>query len=111
MIERSLRIRRSSYTVKPEWNICKFCKKPFETQTFDDTCNKCQHFVKYKIEFVHRVMLIYIAFIVTNSILCILITYNLIKYINDINIMLFLISLPLLFISSIMWKIFKSLIG
>ncbi len=110
MLDESLIVVKHEYTLKPEWVVCKYCKVPFLTQTFEDTCAKCKHFVKYKIEFSSKVMLFYTLSSFVNSIFILLITIFFVKFYYKLNILFFTITVFSFFIGGVFWKKLKRIL-
>lgn len=110
MLDESLIVEKTSFTLPPEWIVCKYCKVPFLTQTFEDSCNRCKHIVKYKIEFANRVMFYFILLMLANSILFVLISMFFITYKINIKILFFILVSTSLISGGVMWKMLKKIL-
>ena len=110
MLDESLIVKKNSFTLPPQWIVCKYCKVPFLTQTFEDSCNRCKHIVKYKIEFANRVMFYFILLTIASSILFVLISMLFISYKINTNILFFILVAISLISGGVMWKMLKKVL-
>jgi hypothetical protein len=110
MLDESLIVKKTSFTLPPQWIVCKYCKVPFLTQTFEDSCNRCKHIVKYKIEFANRVMFYFILLNTASSILFVLISMLFISYKINTKILFFILVSISLISGGVMWKMLKKVL-
>ena len=111
LLDDELKSIKSEYTKKPEWALCKFCRVPFLTSTFANTCERCSHFIQYQIEYNSKIMLLFILITALNSLLIILALTILSKYIKNFNINLIVTTLISTVQGYILWKIVKQIMS
>jgi len=109
LLDKELKSYKSSYVRKPEWALCKYCKVPFLTSTFDLECQRCKVFVKYNIEYSAKVMLVFIFFALINGFALVSTNLFIYKFTKNIYHVSLVMTLETLIISSILWKIIKKL--
>lgn len=111
LLDQELNSRKSEYTKKPEWALCKFCRVPFLTSTFSDSCERCTHFVQYKIEFSSKIMLSYIIVSVITNLSVVGVIFILFKITKNYGLILLISTLLNAIQGSILWKIVKKIMN
>lgn len=111
LLDQELNSRKSEYTKKPEWALCKFCRVPFLTSTFSDSCERCTHFVQYKIEFSSKIMLSYIIVSVITNLSVVGVIFVLFKITKNYGLILLISTLLNAIQGSILWKIVKKIMN
>jgi len=109
LLDKELKSHKSSYTRKPEWVLCKYCRVPFLTSTFDLECQRCKVFVKYNIEYSAKVMLVFIFFALMNALVLVFTNIFVYKYTKNIYHISLAMTFETLLNGSILWKIVKKL--
>ena len=109
LLDDELKSYKSSCTRKPEWVLCKYCRVPFLTSTFDLECQRCKVFVKYNIEYSAKVMLVFLLFAIFNGTVLVCTNLFIYKFTKNIYHVSVLMTFETLIISSILWKIVKKL--
>ncbi len=102
---------KSEYTKKPEWALCKFCRVPFLTSTFSDTCERCSHYVQYQIEYNSKIMLAFIILTIINNLIVICTLMFISKYVRNFNLNLLITTLVSVMQGYILWKIVKQIMS
>ena len=74
----------SKKTLSPEWALCKYCRVPFLTSTFDKVCERCTTNIQYQIEFKAKVMIVIIIFVSIIVVMNCLVSSYLSKYTNNL---------------------------
>ena len=111
LLDDEIKSIKSEYVRKPEWALCKYCKVPFLTFTFSDSCERCSHFVQYNIEFTSKLMIIYVLFVsifILSSIFLLLYSW---KFTQSYMILLLIIAISATVQGSILWKIVKLILN
>ena len=99
----------SKKTLSPEWALCKYCRVPFLTSTFDKVCERCTTNIQYQIEFKAKVMIVIIIFVsIIVVINCLASTY-LSKYTNNFYELLSIQFILSTFPGWIVWKFLKKI--
>ena len=111
LLDKELIIEKSEYIRKPEWALCKFCKVPFLTSTFSDTCERCSHFVQYKIEYNSKVMLFFIFICILANISILASVFILFKITKNYGLILLVSSILNIIEGSILWNIVKKIMN
>lgn len=111
LLDNELKKTLSKSTRKSEWALCKFCKVPFTTNTFSDTCERCSHFVQYQIEFTAKVMLVFIIFATIFVLITISELFYLWKLLQNYNFIILAISISSVLQGLLLWKIVKKMIN
>jgi hypothetical protein len=111
LLDQELNSRKSEYTKKPEWALCKFCRVPFLTSTFSDSCERCTHFVQYKIEFSSKIMLSYIIVSVITNLSVVGLIFVLFKITKNYGLILLISTLLNALQGSVLWKIVKKIMN
>ena len=111
LLDQELNSRKSEYTKKPEWALCKFCRVPFLTSTFSDSCERCTQFVQYKIEFSSKIMLSYIIVSVITNLSVVGVIFILFKITKNYGLILLISTLLNAIQGSILWKIVKKIMN
>lgn len=109
LLDDELKSHKSTCTLKPEWVLCKYCRVPFLSSTFELECQRCKVFVKYNIEYSAKVMLVFIFFAIINAL--VLVTTNLFiyKFTKNIYFVSLIMTVESMLIGSFLWKIIKKL--
>ena len=107
LIDETLKTYKSSHTIKPWWEVCIYCDQPFTTDTFENTCQRCKFFDKYKDEFSAKVLLKFVFFCVSISLINCIIAIYVSKITQNIYHLLFLALICNLFIGTIFWRVVK----
>ena len=50
LLDDELKSIKSQCIRKPEWATCRYCKLPFKTSCFENSCQRCKHFDLYLVE-------------------------------------------------------------
>ena len=108
-LDDELKVILSSYSKKPEWALCKYCKVPFLTSVKKKNCERCEHFVLYNIEFTSKIMLCFILVAVLNSLSISFALIYFSKYTRDFYHLLLITTLLSSFFGSFLWKFIKHL--
>ena len=111
LLDNELDSKKSEYTRKPEWALCKYCRVPFLTSTFDDSCERCSHFTQYKIEFAAKIMILFIIAISLIVLISIGSLFALWTFTHNFNLILSIISLFTIAQGYIFWKIVKQIMN
>ncbi len=111
LLDKELISVKSEYTKKPEWALCKFCRVPFLTSTFSDTCERCSHYVQYQIEYNSKIMLAFIILTIINNLLVICTLMFISKYVRNFNLNLLITTLVSVVQGYILWKIVKQIMS
>jgi len=111
LLDDELKSIKSEYTKKPEWALCKFCRVPFLTSTFSDSCERCNHFIQYKIEFSSKIMIAFILFSILVNITTIISILFLVKITKNYNYILTGTTFIGLMQGLILWKIVKKIMN
>ncbi len=111
LLDKELISVKSEYTKKPEWALCKFCRVPFLTSTFSDTCERCSHYVQYQIEYNSKIMLAFIILTIINNLLVICTLMIISKYVRNFNLNLLITTLVSVMQGYILWKIVKQIMS
>ncbi len=99
----------SKKTMSPEWALCKYCRVPFLTSTFDKVCERCSTNVQYQIEFKAKVMLIVIIFVTIIVVMNCLVSSYLTKYTKNFYELLSIQFILSTFPGWIVWKCIKKI--
>lgn len=111
LLDDELKKTLSKSTRKPEWALCKYCKVPFLTCTFSDSCERCSHFIQYQIEFTAKVMLLFIIFATIFTLITIFELIYLWKVLQNYNLMLLAVLFSTTLQGLILWKIVRKMIN
>jgi len=111
LLDKELISVKSEYTKKPEWALCKFCRVPFLTSTFSDTCERCSHYIQYQIEYNSKIMLAFIILTIINNLLVICTLMFISKYLRNFNLNLLITTLVSVMQGYILWKIVKQIMS
>jgi hypothetical protein len=111
LLDKELISIKSEYTKKPEWALCKFCRVPFLTSTFSDSCERCSHFVQYKIEFSSKIMLSYIIVSIIANLSIIGVIFILFKFTKNYSLILLISTLFNTIQGCILWKTVKKIMN
>ena len=111
LLDRELNSLKSECIRKSEWALCKFCKVPFLTFTFSDSCERCTHFVQYKIEFTSKIMLSYIIISIITNLSVVGVIFILFKFTQNYGLILLLSILLNTIQGCILWKIVKKIMN
>lgn len=111
LLDKELYSIKSEYIRKSEWALCKFCKVPFLTSTFSDSCERCTHFVQYKIEYSSKIMLAYIVISIITNLSVLGVIFILFKFTKNYGLILLLSTLINTIQGSILWKIVKKIMN
>ena len=111
LLDHELNSIKSECNRKPEWALCKFCRVPFLTSTFSDSCERCSQFVQYKIEFSSKIMLSYIIVSIVTNLSIIGVIYILFKFTQNYGLILLLSTLLNTIQGCILWKIVKKIMN
>ncbi len=111
LLDKELISVKSEYTKKPEWALCKFCRVPFLTSTFSDTCERCSHYVQYQIEYNSKIMLAFIILTIINNLIVICTLMFISKYVRNFNLNLLITTLVSVMQGYILWKIVKQIMS
>jgi hypothetical protein len=111
LLDNELKSIKSEYIRKPEWATCRYCKLPFKTSCFENSCQRCKHFDLYLVELNAKMMLLFIVFCIIISIVLVSADVFIINYTKNRNIILFLSTIFCLVVgwimSKIIWKFMK----
>ncbi len=99
----------SKKTMPPEWALCKYCRVPFLTSTFDKVCERCATNVQYQIEFKAKVMLVVIIFVAVIVVVNCLVSSYLTKYTKNFYELLLIQFILATFPGWIVWKYVKKI--
>lgn len=111
LLDKELISVKSEYTKKPEWALCKFCRVPFLTSTFSNTCERCSHYIQYQIEYNAKIMLAFIILTIINNLLVICTLMFISKYVRNFNLNLLITTLVSVMQGYILWKIVKQIMS
>ena len=111
LLDKELYSIKSEHIRKPEWALCKFCKVPFLTSTFSDTCERCSHFVQYKIEYNSKVMLFFIFICITANLSILASVFILLKITKNYGLIILASSIINIIEGSILWNIVKKIMN
>ncbi len=111
LLDKELISVKSEYTKKPEWALCKFCRVPFLTSTFSNTCERCSHYVQYQIEYNSKIMLAFIILTIINNLIVICTLMFISKYVRNFNLNLLITTLVSVVQGYILWKIVKQIMS
>ena len=107
LLDKTLTPIKSSHTVNPWWEICIYCSQPFSTDTFENTCQRCKFFDKYKDEYSAKVMLRFIIFCVAIAVINAFLAFYVSKYTKNTYHYLVLSLFVDLVIGTIFYRIVK----
>ena len=99
----------SKKTLSPEWALCKYCRVPFLTSTFDKVCERCTTNIQYQIEFKAKVMIVIIIFVSIIVVMNCLVSSYLSKYTNNFYELLSIHFIFSTFPGWVMWKYLKKI--
>lgn len=99
----------SKKTMPPEWALCKYCRVPFLTSTFDKICARCMTNVQYQVEFKSKVMLIVIIFLVAIVLLNCFVSAYWTKYTKNFYELLAIQFILTTFPGWMVWKYIKKI--
>lgn len=111
LLDHELNSVKSECVRKPEWALCKFCRVPFLTSTFSDSCERCSHFVQYKIEFSSKIMLSYIIVSIITNLSIVGVIFILFKFTKNYSLILLISTLLNTIQGCILWKIVKKIMN
>lgn len=111
LLDNELKSYKSKYTRKPEWAICRYCRLPFKTSCFENSCQRCKNFDLYLVELNSKIMLLFIVFCIIISIVLVSVDVFIINFTKNKNIILSLSTFFCILIgwvmSKIIWKFMK----
>ena len=81
------------------------------TSTFSDSCERCTHFVQYKIEFTSKIMLSYIIISIVTNLSVVGVIFILFKFTQNYGVILLLSTLINTIQGCILWKIVKKIMN
>lgn len=110
LLDNELNSIKSEYTRKPEWALCKYCRVPFLTSTFEETCQRCKHFINHDIEITSKLMLMYILFAIASSVINVVLILFLIKYTKNYAYLLSALTISNTLQGLFLWKIVKKIL-
>ncbi len=111
LLDDELKSIKSECIRKPEWALCKYCKVPFKTSCFENSCARCKHFDIYLVQVNSKLMLLFIVFCIIISLLLVSADVFIINYTKNKNIILFSSTIFCLItgwiMSKFIWKFMK----
>jgi len=99
----------SSFTLPKWWVLCSICNVPFQTSTFEKTCNRCRHLEKSKEKYAAKVMLRFIFFAILTGIINVFVVFQVAKYSKNPYILAFFLMIVSLIIGTMLSRSVKSL--
>lgn len=99
----------SKKTMPPEWALCKYCRVPFLTSTYDKVCERCMTNVQYQVEFKSKVMLVTIIFLIAIVLLNCFVSAYLTKYTKSFYELLAIQFIFTTFPGWMVWKYIKKI--
>jgi hypothetical protein len=111
LLDSEIKSERSECVRKPEWALCIYCKVPFLTSTFADSCERCSVYNQHKIELSSKLMIIFIVFVSVFILSTTSSLFYLSKYVRNFNIIILLLSILSILQGSVLWKIVKNVMN
>jgi nickel-dependent lactate racemase len=99
----------SKYTMQKWWMLCNICNVPFQTNTFEKTCNRCRHLEKSKEKYIAKVMLRFIFFAIIAGLTNVFVVFQVVKYSKNPYILAFFLMIVSFFIGTMLSRSVKSL--
>lgn len=99
----------SKFTLPKWWVLCVICNVPFQTNTFEKTCNRCRHFEKYKEKHNAKVMLRFIFFSIITGLANVFIVFQVVKFTKNPYVLALILMIITFFIGTMLARSVKSL--
>jgi uncharacterized protein YacL len=99
----------SKYTMPKWWMLCDICNVPFQTNTFEKTCNRCRHLEKSKEKYNAKVMLRFLFFSIITGLINIFVVFQVIKFTKNPYILALVLMIVSFFIGTLLIRSVKSL--